>query len=121
MKTIAFINSTANKEFAEEMSCGEANGYVAVPPGHPLHGKDSVLLYDIDVHGGLTASAYMSSFMLMNDIEFISDAEEIPSDWWVFGFDTIHFNDKYSWSKERVKEETLRLQDQLEAKAGRKK
>lgn len=29
-------------------------GYVAVPPGHPAHGKDMLDLCDLEVHGGIT-------------------------------------------------------------------
>lgn len=115
MKTIAFINSTMNKKFAKHMPCGEANGYVAVPPEHPLHGKGCDDIDCIYVHGGLTAAGHLKKYNMMRDMEFISDATGIPSEWWVFGFDTMHFNDsQFNWPKERVKEETLRLQEQLE-------
>lgn len=65
-------------------SLGHWCGYVAVPAGHPLHGKD----YDaahrecdtIDVHGGLTYARDHVPFA--------------PSDgaWW-FGFDCAHVGD----------------------------
>lgn len=119
MKTIAFINSTVNKKFAENydmthLTCGEANGYVAVPPEHPLYGKDFNDIDDINVHGGLTCSGHISEYF-MEDMEFISDATEVPSGWWILGFDTMHDGDNnVNWPKERVKEETLRLQEQLE-------
>lgn len=111
-----------NKRFAEQnieiISCGEANGYVAVPPEHPLHGKGYDDIYGIEVHGGLTFSGRIDFTTIpMEDVTFISDTKDVPSDWWIFGFDTMHFGDnKVKWSKERVKEETLRLQEQLEKK-----
>lgn len=118
MKTIAFINGTQNKKYInskyEIMRCGEANGYVAIPPEHPLYGKDFDDILGIDVHGGLTCSVPISKYK-MEDTEFISDATEVPSDWWLLGFDTMHSGDnKVNWPKERVKEETLKLQKQLE-------
>ena len=58
-KLFAFLNSSCNKEFTSSPllreSIGYANGYVAIPPEHRLHGLD----YDkadlfISIHGGLT-------------------------------------------------------------------
>lgn len=121
MKTIAFINSKVNKDFVEvnipNISCGEANGYVAVPQGHPLYGKGIDDIDGIDVHGGISCSGYINKDMMQEqDTEFLSDETKIPSDWWVFGFDTMHFGDNcVNWPKERVKEETLWLQEQLES------
>jgi hypothetical protein len=56
---------------------GHRCGYVRVPPGHPLHGKD----YDeaeVDVHGGLTFA----------EIEPCVEHED-GQGWW-FGFDCAH-------------------------------
>lgn len=119
MKTIAFINCKMNKDFAEvglpNVSCGEANGYVAVPPEHPLYGKGTDDINDIDVHGGIVCSGYVNEDLVHDqDTEFLSDETNIPSGWWVFGFDTMHFGDnRNNWPRERVKEETLKLQEQL--------
>lgn len=62
MKSIAFINNEVQKRMKASMrmtgfsafEMGYANGYVAVPPGHPLHGLDYDKVYgvaDIDVWG----------------------------------------------------------------------
>lgn len=60
-------------------------GYVAVPPGHPLHGKhyDAVEAPESSpgVHGGLTYSGDRAP----------SDPDAGP-DWW-FGFDCAHHGD----------------------------
>lgn len=41
--------------------------------------------------------------------------QEIPDDWFILGFDTIHWGDnKENWNEERVKQETLDLAKQLE-------
>lgn len=64
-------------------SGGHWCGYVAVPPGHPLHGKD----YDAvgaDVHGGLTYANQCSG-----DICHVPAPGE-PDDVWWFGFDCAH-------------------------------
>ena len=88
---------------------GWGNGYVAVPPGHVLYKKDysSVFYlledteYEINIHGGLTYSNF-------------GDGEDAPENWWVFGFDTSHFDDNLEkWPKERVIEETKELFWQL--------
>lgn len=81
---------------------GWGNGYVAVPPSHCLYRIDYLDKLDqILVHGGLTYSDF-------------GDDENAPKDWWVFGFDTRHFEDTLeNWPKERVIEETMSLFWQL--------
>lgn len=121
MKLIAFMNSTRNDEFRKAVgddfiaNGGYANGYVAVPPEHPYHGKD----YDkplVDVHGGLTFDASAKEVNeRWKSLEFIGDETELPDDYWVFGFDTLHCNDNITnWPRERCVKETLKLKEQLE-------
>lgn len=65
-------------------------GYVAVPPGHPAHGKgyDDV---DVSVHGGLTFSrACMADGPICH-----KPAPGEPDDVWWLGFDCVHAGDKY--------------------------
>ena len=61
-------------------------GYVGVPPGHPLHGKDYGDL-DIDAHGGLTYAA-----PCQEDDGKVCHVPEPgrPADVWWFGFDCAH-------------------------------
>lgn len=121
MKLIAFMNSTRNDEFRKAVgddfiaNGGYANGYVAVPPEHPYHGKD----YDkplVNVHGGLTFDASAKEVNeRWKSLEFIGDETELPDDYWVFGFDTLHCNDNITnWPRERCVEETIKLKEQLE-------
>ena len=99
---------------------GYANGYVAIPPDHPLHGKHYDTL-DIEIHGGLTYSGSMLDTLdfcasnRLEDVHFIyKDAVPID-DYWVFGFDTIHAGDSLNtWPKERVIAETENLRKLLE-------
>lgn len=58
-------------------------GYVAVPPGHPLHGHgyDDA---DVDVHGGLTYAG-----ACQGHICHVPEPGE-PDDVWWFGFDCGH-------------------------------
>ena len=81
---------------------GWGNGYVAIPPTHPAYKMDyDTLMYPIDVHGGLTYSNF-------------GNGTDAPKYWWVFGFDTNHWDDDLEkWSKEAVKAETRRLFCQL--------
>ena len=81
---------------------GWGNGYVAVPPTHPAYKMDyDTLMYSIDVHGGLTYGTF-------------GNGENAPKDWWIFGFDTSHFQDDIErWPKEAVEAETKRLYCQL--------
>lgn len=96
---------------------GYANGYVAVPPGHPLWGMD----YDnvdnkINIHGGLTYSDMSDNMMESQNIEILDETvDSLPSGWWVFGFDTLHYMDTLeNWSREMCIKETLELRKQLE-------
>ncbi len=67
-------------------SSGSLCGYAAVPPGHPLHGKDYNEV-DLSAHGGLT---YCGT--CRGDICHVPKPGE-PDDVWWFGFDTAHFMD----------------------------
>lgn len=84
------------------LNTGWGNGYVAVPPSHCLCGVDYLTCDNIiKVHGGITCSQF-------------GDGKYAPKDWWVFGFDTCHWNDNLdNWPKEAVIEETMNLFWQL--------
>ncbi len=65
---------------------GHLCGYVAVPKGHPCHGKDyDHIPYDdlipVEVHGGLTFSRE-------------GDGDTWPKGYWWFGFDCAHAWDR---------------------------
>lgn len=71
-------------------------GYVGVPKGHPLYGKQYTEL-DIAVHGGLTFSDR-------------GDGQYLDRRHWWFGFDCAHYGDTLAfWTLERVKGETQKL------------
>lgn len=131
---VAFIksNSWANFTFLEN---GEYNGYVAVPPTNQYHGKSWEEMDElVNVHGGVTFSEpatngkcafgskreYKPEYVgkpccILKNVEYITDNTEIGNDWWIFGFDTFHFNDnRINWDKQAVIKETLWLKHQLE-------
>jgi hypothetical protein len=88
------------------MDMGWGNGYVVIPENHSLFGKDYDELNEIvNVHGGLTFS------------EDLTNLEGMPVEvtaGWVVGFDTAHAGDTLDkWSEEDVKNETVRLREQL--------
>lgn len=56
---------------------GHLCGYVALAPGHPLHGQNGDGL-GVDVHGGITWSGTL---------------RDEPAGLWWFGFDCAHFGD----------------------------
>lgn len=97
---------------------GYANGYVAVPPGHPFHGKGyDEINTEIDVWGGLTFAAQREDCEWdEQSIEIIDGGtfNEVPQGWWVFGFDTMHCNDGPQHDRSWCIRETKRLQKQLE-------
>lgn len=81
------------------------NGYVAIPAGHPWHGKH----YDdiaADVHGGLTFAAYGGEDSPWPDEKL----------WWI-GFDTAHY-DSGHWSIGDIIKETNNLAKQAAAANG---
>lgn len=140
MKLIHFIRENT---WSRSIPHGWGNGYVAVPPEHPFHGKNYTDLIDISrwrkeqkdlirFNGswiGLLCAAGRSKNkidigMLVNvhgGITWAAPAgslnnepKNIPKNWWVFGFDTGHVDDdKYFWPKDEVLKETLRLKWEL--------
>lgn len=112
---------------------GWGNGYVAVPPEHPLYGKSYMDedYPDFNVHGGIT----FTEPAVYNETTFVSKTKirekyigkrayqlqygisldgEIPDNWWLIGFDTCHSNDtNLNWPKERVINETNYLQKRI--------
>ena len=123
-KLFAFLNSSCNKEFVSSPllreSIGYANGYVAIPPEHRLHGLD----YDkaceyISIHGGLTFADSLTDLnpdTFSDDIECINFErfDEIPADYWVFGFDTMHNGDSdkdREWCINETKDLLKQLQE----------
>lgn len=68
---------------------GALCGYVAVPPGHPWHGRDAFgdNAIDASVHGGLTYSGACDG-----KICHVPDPGD-PDDVWWLGFDCAHYRD----------------------------
>ena len=71
---------------------GALCGYVGVPPGHPLHGRDYADT-DLDVHGGLTYSDYCQEGA--EDGPGVCHVPEPgrPAEVWWLGFDCGHYYD----------------------------
>lgn len=119
-KLFAFLNRTVNKIYEGTINCGYANGYVAVPPEHPLHGKSYNSVYGFfDIHGGLTFSESIKDIKAdgyMEDTECIGfdSFDDIPKDYWVFGFDTIHCDDGPHHDRDWCIRETEDLKRQIE-------
>lgn len=63
---------------------GHLCGYVGVPSGHPLHGRNFRSVKALSVHGGLSYSS-TSSFPICHSPEDAST--------WFFGFDANHADD----------------------------
>lgn len=122
-KCFAFLNSSVNDHHRDHflkygMDCGYANGYVAIPADHPLYGKSYDEAYEagITAHGGLTYSDSMPSVLSNFDLFGIDWLDgEVPEDYWVFGFDTMHAGDTLDfWNINRCTEEVNNLKSQLE-------
>ena len=69
---------------------GPANGYVAIPEGHPCFGMDYGSIHDkysISVHYGLTWSR-------LQDDKGLTGAPDEVKGMWIVGFDTLHYGDE---------------------------
>lgn len=128
-RLFAFLNRTVNeviREYNERIglpsvvSCGYANGYVAIPPCHPLYGVSYHEASKIVVvHYGLTFSALAEELQneeWYNYTECIGfdSFDEIPKDYWIFGFDTIHNTDGSHQDREWCIAQTKDLMKQLD-------
>jgi hypothetical protein len=74
-------------------SIGSWCGYVAVPPGHPLHGKDYSTIPDIDVHGGLTFSSFCQEDGPVESRVCHTPEPGQPANVWWLGWDCAHASD----------------------------
>lgn len=73
------------------MSLGHRCGYVGVPKGHSLYGKDYTDIYEkIDCHGGLT---YSSDFKFYDEEGFTTYPTKEKNNLWWFGWDYAHYGD----------------------------
>lgn len=96
------------------ISHGEANGYVAVPPTHPLYKLNYDVVnaeYPVDPHGDFTFSGLTSSNEVL--LHHASNAG-VPKDYWILGFDTMHIGDNAeNWSIANVEKELDRIAKQI--------
>lgn len=121
-KLVPFIIKNDWLPRESSLTFGWGNGYVIIPKGHRLYEKsyDDVhkILPDLEVHGGLTFSDYVSSFsqdgFVMNEQGFVAAKAWFNQEDWVIGFDTAHYKDTLeSWSIERVMQEARKLKKQI--------
>ena len=110
---------------------GHLCGYVAVPPGHPVHGKD---YYDGDGDGDLVDISAPGGLTYADKCQGVVchvPAPGEPDDVWWLGFDCAHYGDfcpaassKFGWHEagatyktiEFVKAAVNLLAEQLQAK-----
>lgn len=78
--------STSYPCLIRRVPVGSLCGYVAVPPGHPAHGKSAGEV-DVTVHGGLTYASKCQGEICHVPAEGASD------DVWWLGFDCAHYGD----------------------------
>ena len=99
MEAIAVTIQRDLPRMPEGYSFGEygwGNGYVDLPKGHCLFGKEVGDL-NVDVHGGITYTNLQA------------DGK------WRIGFDTAHSSDSLDkWPEKAVMKETLRLKKQVD-------
>lgn len=111
---LAFINKLDLPDFNH----GYGNGYVAVSMNELKLSHLVKLVYDnsctIEVHGGITFYDFGKVCAeYFSNIEWIDDEVDLVK-YFVFGFDTCHYNDTLeTWPREKVIEETLHLKEQI--------
>lgn len=100
------------------LNCGWGNGYVAIPKYNLFYGcdyNDKIIINNkkitpelyFQVHGGITYSDKLTP-------DFYLDYNH-SLDYWVFGFDTAHYNDNpYNCPKEYVEKQALYLKKQID-------
>ncbi len=77
---------------ANRTDMGHWCGYVGVPPGHPMHGKDESEI-DVDVHGGPTFADRCQEGDEARTVCHVPCPGE-PADVWWIGFDCAHWDDQ---------------------------
>lgn len=122
MKLYAFLNNSIQRQIQENskgvISFEYANGYVAIPKEHLFYGQACDFINKfVVVHGGLTFSEPMHEVLKTFDLTNIRgincDFEDIPTDYWVVGFDTFHYGDDEKLDAIWCTYETIRLMYQL--------
>ena len=93
---------------------GWGNGYVLIPKEHEYYEipYDEI---DIDVHGGLTYSDYITKDFLDRSDLPKSEIDKIDLDhWWCIVFDSAHYGDnEYNCPESYVENQCLYLKEQL--------
>lgn len=77
-------------------------GYVGVPPGHEMHGKDYDDV-DADVHGGLTFAGLCEEGEPIDGICHVPFPGRPTEVWWL-GFDCGHFRDVHPLMDYRLRQ-----------------
>lgn len=87
---------------------GWGNGYVVIPEGHKLYNIDLAQINDnVEIHGTITLR------VLASELDWPEITEDMK-DSIILGFDTAHGVETIKlWPKERVINETLKMQHQL--------
>lgn len=101
------------------LSYGWGNGYVLLPPNHPLYGKNYDDI-DISAHGGLTFSDYFKDTRFLKWIENREIDGDVTKEnfknfnnYWIIGFDTNHYDDNlHICTKKYVMDETESILEQ---------
>lgn len=106
VKNNDWINKKINdipSQLLSKMRGGWGNGYCGLPPDHPCWGMSYDDIYreypHIDIESELTFSNKNGKF-----------SDECPEDYWIFGFDTLHFGDDLiKWPEDKVRETANKL------------
>lgn len=104
MKDLTPISFTISNE-NRSIVCGWGNGYVAIPPTHPLYRADFMSWEDDTPHLNVPRE-----ITWCDSAGKLNGEPAIPADWWIIGFDTCYRRDTLeTCPKEYVEELTKKL------------
>lgn len=112
--SISFVKTMVLSCFDSEER-GAGNGYVAVPPTHPLYGKTDFEIFEANcLHVAGELSLAMNADAARKLLECVPDS--VPGDWWIIGFDTMCMGmTTANWPMARVIEETKKMKEQIDS------
>jgi len=84
---------------------GWGNGYCALPPEHPCYGMKYGDIYHTYTYGWPSELTFSDKLPFNWSLDFKRDTGLSDDNYWLIGFDTMHFMDTLErWPKERVQE-----------------
>jgi hypothetical protein len=106
--------------YSKFLTFGWGNGYILLPPNHPLYEIEYGSIDNIKIHGGLTYGQFFNSESFLKWTENLEIGGDLTrenfekfNNYWIIGFDTNHYGDNdETWTKEYVISQSEYLMEQ---------